>query len=167
MITTFNILLLDEHNDRSNKLLGLLNEKKYAVYLARSVEQAQNIVACFQVDAFICYGESFLMSNADGIEQIVRDNPNILSVILTENEALSVAVAGLENSLQQKKTNQMQTVRLNNRVKDYFESETEDDLDLLEKETPDEKRVQAERELEEQYPGITRIKKDANGFLIL
>jgi DNA-binding NtrC family response regulator len=167
MITTFNILLLDEHNDRSNGLFGLLNEKQYAVYLARSVEQAHNIVACFQIDAFICYGEAFLNSNADGIERLVRDNPNILSVILTGHESLSVTIASLENSLQQKKTNQMQTVRLNNRVKDYLESETEDDLDLLEKETPDEKRDQAKRELEEQYPGITRIKKDANGFLIL
>ena len=127
----------------------------YDVATAANTTEAARILSSLVMDVIICDNAALKGSGADFLEWVQEQVPGVAVVVLSSWADLETALEGLERALNV-------TDRLNRRP--HFEIDTEKKPRAPIQEMIESEAVSA---LERQYPGITRVRRDANGFLIL
>ena len=151
------VLLLNANLQALQTLRSQLNESGYAVETAADTHEAKRVISSKTVDIVLCDNASLRVGGAEFLEWMNDREPSIVAVVVstwadfgTNLEAAqraSLVKARIESAAQD--------------VEDAEETDGEEEPDL------DSVRLRMTEELERQHPGITQVRTDANGFLIL
>ncbi len=146
------ILLI--HTDRS--VLQALSERVlkdgYIVRTASSTADAAALLSHRTVDVIVCENTALQRGGGDFLEWVQDRLPSAVVVVLSSWADFEMAIEGLERAL-----NVRQKLDKRSLFAEIEEPAAEESPETI-----------ADFEsLERKYPGITRLKTDANGFLIL
>ncbi|MBI9086104.1 MAG: response regulator [Desulfobacterales bacterium] len=161
-----NVLIVDDEVDFLSSMRRALRKEPYRVLTAESGKAALRIIKAQNVDLVV---SDYMMPEMDGltlIKRIQSDYPHILTIMLTALAELDIAMQAINEAGVYKfilKPVEINSFRIT--LRRALES-----LDLLaEKEGLLQKiknRDALLQELERKHPGITKVERDVDGYIL-
>ena len=148
------VLLLNANLQALQTLRSQLNESGYAVETAADTHEAKRVISSKTVDIVLCDNASLRVGGAEFLEWMNDREPSIVAVVVS-------TWADFGTNLEAAQRASLVKARIESAVQDAEEADGEEEPDL------DSVRLRMTEELERQHPGITQVRTDANGFLIL
>jgi len=163
----YKILIVDDEENVVSSLSRVLRNEKHDIVAAKSAEDALLIVEAEIVDLIICDYKLIGMDGISFLEKVLETNPEIITILLTGNADLQVAVDAVNKTSVYKFIlkpwdNEMLRISIM-RALEHRDLIVRNKLLINEIK----KRNSLIELLERDNPGITRIKKDSSGNIIL
>lgn len=161
------VMIVDDEENVRNALKRVLKREGYEIETAGSGGEALNSINSFKPDVVI---SDFLMPEMNGVEflKILRDrHPEVIRIILTAHADIQMALQAI---------NEAGIFRLLTKPWDDAElkimlNEINEHIALLKENSRLKAIIKTQEDtlkrLEEEYPGITRIKRTKNGAIII
>lgn len=154
------ILIVDDQAIVLTILKGILTKGPYRVLSARSAREALDILARHQVDVVISDERMPGMSGSDFLAIVRHRYPDTVRIILTGYASVESAIKAInEGEIYRFLTKPCRSQDLHAAV--------EDALAHREKGKKSDHRFSLMQSLEEQAPGITQVKRDDDGVIII
>ena len=163
----YKILLVDDEEKVLHSLKRALHSDDYMIYTSLSAEEAEGIVKTERPHLIICDYQLGGMNGMDFLKKISEESPEIIAILITGHAELKIAVEAINKAVLYKfilkpwdnddlkvtvqraleyRAALAENKRLLNEIKKW-----EDHIEKLEKE----------------YPGITKVKRNSEGRIIL
>ena len=161
------ILIVDDEPTITDTLKGVLSHEPYGILCAGSAEEALPILAREQVDVVISDEKMPGMSGSEFLSLVRQKYPGTIRVILTGHASLESAIRAInEGEIYRFFTKPFNVFDLTITIRQALQQRE------LKKESQRLLRMVKRQstfieELEKQYPGITKVKKDARGEVII
>lgn len=161
------VMIVDDEENVRNALKRVLKREGYEIETAGSGGEALNSINSFKPDVVI---SDFLMPEMNGVEflKILRDrHPEVIRIILTAHADIQMALQAINEAgifrLLTKPWDDAELKIMLNEINEYIALLKENSrLKAIIKTQED-----TLKRLEEEYPGITRIKRTKNGAIII
>jgi DNA-binding NtrC family response regulator len=161
------ILLVDDEPNVLSSFLRALRKEPYSLITAQSAEEALKILDARDISLVV---SDYNMPHINGLEflkQVRARFPHILTIMLTGQAELTIAVqaineAGVYKFIQKPWVNEDLKITLL-RALESIDLATQRDR-LVEKVKSRDAILQ---ELERKHPGITKVKRDEDGYMIM
>ncbi len=161
------ILLIDDEQPILNALTRVFHNSSYELFTATSAEQALGFLERNNIDLIICDYQLGGMNGIDFLENISKDNPDIINILLTAHADLDMAIDAINRAVLYKFI--MKPWNDNNLLITVRRALEQRDLIIENKRLMNEikKRDIYIKQLEKESPGITDIKRDDSGNIII
>ena len=161
------ILIVDDEKNVLNAIQRCLRREAYTIYTAESGPKALGIINARDISLVI---SDYQMPNVNGLEflkQIKTKHPHVLTIMLTGQAEMAVAVqaineAGVYKFILKPWCDEDLRITIR-RALESIELTTER-YRLLQKVKS---RDAILKDLEQKYPGITKVEKDEDGYMVL
>ncbi|MDD4294119.1 MAG: response regulator [Candidatus Omnitrophica bacterium] len=163
----YKILLVDDDENVINSLKRVLHEDNYNIIGTISAELAEEIVLKEKPDLIICDYKMFGMNGMDFLNKISEKYPEIINILLTGNADLNMAIDAINKSILYKfilKPWDNDDLRVTVKLALAHKKVLAENRKLL---NEIKKRDEYIEKFERQYPGITSVKRDDKGNIIL
>ena len=161
------ILIVDDEEMILKALERVLRKDKYNIFKALNGEEGLKLLSMREFDMVISDQKMPVMDGLTFLQKVKSEQPQTLTIMLTGAKDLDVAVKAINEAGVYKfilKPWDDEDLRVT--VQRALES-----LDLVRERDALKDRIKARdtllRSLEEEHPGITRVDKDEDGYLIL
>ncbi|MFH1768106.1 MAG: response regulator [Candidatus Omnitrophota bacterium] len=163
----YRILLVDDEESVLNSLKRALRQEPCVIFTALSAEEAVSIVETQSVDLVICDYQLGGMNGLEFLEKILRDYPEIITILLTGHAELNVAIEAINKAILYKfivKPWNNDDLRVTVKRGLEYRALLAENRKLLNKVK---RRDEFIEQLEKENPGITKINRDEEGRIIL
>lgn len=166
-MTNHAILIVDDEKNVLNALQRKLRKQPYTLYTAESVEMALKLLEAREVNIVVSDYNMPMMNGLEFLKHIKGLYPHILTIMLTGQAEIEIAVQAINRAgvykfiLKPWDDEDLKVTLL--RALESIDLATERDR-LLQKVKS---RDAILNDLEEKFPGISKVEKDENGVMIL
>jgi len=161
------VLLVDDDRHVINALKRALRHEPYEILSANSAEEALKIMAGERVDAVVSDEKMPGMSGSEFLAVVCQEYPDTIRIILTGHASLEVAIRAInEGEIYRFFTKPWNDIDLAITIRQALhQKELFIQNRLLLKKVREQSSIL--QELEKEYPGITRVKKDSSGTIVV
>jgi len=162
-----NVLFVDDEPHVINALKRALHKEPYEILTANSAREALDILAHTSVDLVVSDEMMPGMSGSDFLSIVCRNYPDTIRIVLTGHATLDATIRAInEGRIYRFFTKPWNDVDLAVTIREALHLK-----DLIEENKKLLKKVRRQkaviRDLEKQYPGITDVKRDSGGTILL
>jgi hypothetical protein len=143
------VLFLAREPEALDVVISEMRADGYRVYAAENLGEARAVLEREPVDYVVCRSGTLGGGREAFIEWLSREKPRAVAIVLSEWADAGLALEGIDRA----------------RILD--EERPGAEAEEGEEPKPAVRRTSLENRLEARYPGITRLRRDARGFLIL
>ena len=163
----YKILLVDDEEQVLNSLKRALHSDDYIIYTSLSAEEAGEVVKTERLHLIICDYQLGGMNGMEFLKKVSQESPEIITILLTGHAELTAAIEAINEAILYKfivKPWDNDELRVTVQRALEHRAAISDNKRLLNEIT---RRDEYIIKLEKEYPGITRIKRNAQGRVIL
>ncbi len=161
------LLIVDDEPMILKSIQRIFRRENYTILTAEDANEGLNILQAREVDLLISDHHMPGMSGVEFLQKVKAEYPDILTIMLTGHKEIEIAMHAINDAGVYKfilKPWDDEDFKLT--IKRALES-----LDLVRERNVLRERVRARdsilRNLEKEHPGITKVEKDDDGYLIL
>jgi len=161
------ILVVDDHEIIRDMLENTLSRESYTVHCADSAKEALKILAEESIDVVISDEVMPGMTGTQFLAVVRKDYPDTVRIILTGHASLESAMHAInEGEIYRFLTKPCNLVDLSITIRQalqqkYLKKENKRLAKIVEQQSF------SIREIEKEYPGITKVKRDSGGAIII
>lgn len=144
-----NILIISQDQEFSAELLEVLEARGYGAYSAWNMDIARMIIDRYKINFVICGSGALRGNGGDFLEWIAVREPEVVTVVLSDWADWEAVMRGVERALE------------------FDGGPTVGGQTQKRKSRTSASRLPLESKLEKNYPGLSRLRIDPDGFLIL
>lgn len=161
------VLLVDDDQHVINALKRALRHDPYDILSANSAEEALNIMAGERIDLVVSDEKMPGMTGSKFLSMVCRKYPDTIRIILTGHASLEVTIRAInEGEIYRFFTKPWNDVDLTITIRQALQQkELIVQNRLLLKKVREQSSIL--QELEKEHPGITRVKKDSSGAIVV
>jgi len=161
------VLLVDDDRHVINALTRALRHEPYEILSANSANEALDIMAGAHVDAVVSDEKMPGMSGSEFLAVVCEKYPDTIRILLTGHASLEVAIRAInEGEIYRFFTKPWNDVDLAISIRKALQQK-----ELIVKSRLLLKKVKEQssilQELEKEHPGITKVKKDSSGAIVV
>ncbi len=161
------ILIVDDEQLVLNAIKRTLRSENYTTHTAQSGDEGLTLLEGYNVQLVISDYSMPGMNGHDFLKKVKKDYPDILTIMLTGHTEIEIAVSAInEAGVYKFILKPWEDADLKITIKRALESlELIKERDSLAKQVKDKNIIL--QNLEEEYPGITKVERDEDGYIIL
>lgn len=161
------ILVVDDEKMVLNAIKRTLRNENYTTHTAKSGDEGLILLEAYDIEMVISDYNMPEMTGLDFLKRVKKNYPHILTIMLTGHAEIEIAVSAInEAGVYKFILKPWEDADLKITIKRALES-----LELIKERDSLAKQVKTKeiilQSLEEEYPGITKVEKDEDGYIIL
>ena len=166
MIKKHTILVVDDEELFIENIQRILSDENYNVITAASGQEGLDILEKQQVSMVISEYEIPLMNGLEFLEKVRIIYPNILTIMVTEHADIELAIRAInEAGVYKFLLKPLDDIYFKNMIKKILESlQVIKERDVLIRKVKTHESTL--KDLEKRYPGITKVERDEDGYIL-
>lgn len=166
MIKKYTILVVDDEELFIEYIQRVISNENYNVITAASAQEGLDILEKQQVSMVISEYEIPLMNGLEFLEKVRIIYPNILTIMVTEHADIDLAIKAInEAGVYKFLLKPLDDIDFKNMIKKTLESlQVIKERDVLIRKVKTHESTL--KDLEKRYPGITKVERDEDGYIL-
>ena len=166
MIKKYSILVVDDEELFIEYIQRVISDENYNVITAASAQEGLDILEKQQVSMVISEYEIPLMNGLEFLEKVRIIYPNILTIMVTEHADIDLAIKAInEAGVYKFLLKPLDDIDFKNMIKKTLESlQVIKERDVLIRKVKTHESTL--KDLEKRYPGITKVERDEDGYIL-
>jgi two-component system probable response regulator PhcQ len=166
VIKKYTILVVDDEELFIEYIQRVMSDEHYNVITAASAQEGLDILEKQQVSMVISEYEIPLMNGLEFLEKVRIIYPNILTVMVTEHADIDLAIKAInEAGVYKFLLKPLDDIDFKNMIKKTLESlQVIKERDVLIRKVKTHESTL--KDLEKRYPGITKVERDEDGYIL-
>ena len=166
MIKKYTILVVDDEELFIEYIQRVISDENYNVITAASAQEGLDILEKQQVSMVISEYEIPLMNGLEFLEKVRIIYPNILTVMVTDHADIDLAIKAInEAGVYKFLLKPLDDIDFKNLIKKTLESlQVIKERDVLIRKVKTHESTL--KDLEKRYPGITKVERDEDGYIL-
>ena len=166
MIKKYTILVVDDEELFIEYIQRAMSDENYNVITAASAQEGLDILEKQQVSMVISEYEIPLMNGLEFLEKVRIIYPNILTIMVTEHADIDLAIKAInEAGVYKFLLKPLDDIDFKNMIKKTLESlQVIKERDVLIRKVKTHESTL--KDLEKRYPGITKVERDEDGYIL-
>ena len=166
MIKKYTILVVDDEELFIEYIQRMMSDENYNVVTAASAQEGLDILEKQQVSMVISEYEIPLINGLEFLEKVRIIYPNILTVMVTEHADIDLAIKAInEAGVYKFLLKPLDDIDFKNMIKKTLESlQVIKERDVLIRKVKTHESTL--KDLEKRYPGITKVERDEDGYIL-
>ena len=166
MIKKYTILVVDDEDLFIEYIQRVISDENYNVITAASAQEGLDILEKQQVSMVISEYEIPLMNGLEFLEKVRIIYPNILTIMVTAHADIDLAIKAInEAGVYKFLLKPLDDIDFKNMIKKTLESlQVIKERDVLIRKVKTHESTL--KDLEKRYPGITKVERDEDGYIL-
>ena len=166
MIKKYTILVVDDEESLIDYIQRLMSDENYNVITAASAQEGLGVLEKQQVSMVISEYEIPLMNGLEFLEKVRIIYPNILTIMVTDHANINLAIKAInEAGVYKFLLKPLDDIDFKNMIKKTLESlQVIKERDVLIRKVKTHESTL--KDLEKRYPGITKVERDEDGYIL-
>ena len=166
MIKKYTILVVDDEDLFIEYIQRVISDENYNVITAASAQEGLDILEKQQVSMVISEYEIPLMNGLEFLEKVRIIYPNILTVMVTDRADIDLTIKAInEAGVYKFLLKPLDDIDFKNMIKKTLESlQVIKERDVLIRKVKTHESTL--KDLEKRYPGITKVERDEDGYIL-
>jgi len=166
VIKKYTILVVDDEELFIEYIQRMMSDENYNVVTAASAQEGLDILEKQQVSMVISEYEIPLINGLEFLEKVRIIYPNILTVMVTEHADIDLAIKAInEAGVYKFILKPLDDIDFKNMIKKTLESlQVIKERDVLIRKVKTHESTL--KDLEKRYPGITKVERDEDGYIL-
>ncbi len=166
MIKKHTILVVDHEESFIEYIQRMMSDENYTLITVASAQEGLDILEKQQVSMVISEYEIPLMNGLEFLEKVRIIYPNILTIMVTEHADIDLAIKAInEAGVYKFLLKPLDDIDFKNMIKKTLESlQVIKERDVLIRKVKTHESTL--KDLEKRYPGITKVERDEDGYIL-
>jgi DNA-binding NtrC family response regulator len=166
VIKKYTILVVDDEESFIEYIQRLMSDENYNVITVASAQEGLGVLEKQQVSMVISEYEIPLMNGLEFLEKVRIIYPNILTVMVTDHADIDLAIKAInEAGVYKFLLKPLDDIDFKNMIKKTLESlQVIKERDVLIRKVKTHESTL--KDLEKRYPGITKVERDEDGYIL-